>query len=64
MIAEVLVPMLSALGWQKKNGLPTSELAGYVEVKPKPACILGMVGETPQFLFGPVSNSLPFAGTD
>ena len=64
MIAEVLVPMLSALGWQKKNGLPTSELAGYVEVKPKPAGILGMVGETPQFLFGPVSNSLPFAGTE
>jgi len=64
MIAEVLVPMLSALGWQKKNGIPTSQLAGYVEVKPKPAGILGMVGETPQFLFGPVSNSLPFAGTE
>lgn len=64
MIAEVLVPMLSALGWQKKNGTPTGQLAGYVEVKLKPAGILGMVGETPQFLFGPVSNSLPFAGTE
>jgi len=64
MIAEVLVPMLSALGWQKKNGTPTGQLAGYVEVKLKPVGILGMVGETPQFLFGPVSNSLPFAGTE
>ena len=64
MITEVLVPMLSALGWQKKNGLLTSQLHGYVEVQPKPAGILGMVGETPQFLFGPISNSLPFAGTE
>jgi len=63
-ITDVLVPMLSALGWQKKNGLPASQLAGYVEVKSKPVGILGVIGETPQFLFGPVSNSLPFAGTE
>lgn len=64
MIADVLVPILSALGWQKKNGKPMVNLEGYIEVKTKPAGILGMVGGTPQFLLGPTSNSLPFAGTE
>ncbi len=63
LLNEVMIPMLSALGWQKKNGRPISQLAGYFKVEQKPEGVLGLIGETPQFLFGPVDDSLPYAGT-
>lgn len=61
-ISKVVAPMLSALGWQRKKGLHDG--VGYIEIQSDPASVLGVIGETPQFLFGPVTNSLPFAGTD
>ena len=63
-ISQVLVPILTALGWQHRDRVSTTRLDGYVEVQPKPAGVLGVVGETPQFLLGPVVNGLPFAGTE
>lgn len=61
-ISKVVAPMLSALGWQRKKGLHDG--VGYMEIQSDPASVLGVIGGTPQFLFGPVTNSLPFAGTD
>lgn len=62
MISRVVEPMLSALGWQRKNG--SHDGIGYIEMQSDPPSVLGVIGETPQFLFGPVTNSLPFVGTD
>ena len=64
MVSRVLVPMLSALGWQIKNGLDEKQLIGYIEIQSKPHSALGVMGRAPQFLVGPVTNSLPSTGTD